>query len=103
MVIDLQNHPRGVVLPLKARAGARRNAITGVHDGLLQVSVTQAPEKGKANAAIAGLLAKSLGVRLADVELHGGGTNPRKRFLVVGAKREELAAALAGLLTRDSS
>ena len=34
-----------------------RNGITGEHNGSLQVSVTQAPEKGKANKAIIAVLA----------------------------------------------
>ena len=41
----------GTQLGIKALPGSRRNGITGVHDGLLKVAVTQVAEKGKANAA----------------------------------------------------
>ena len=50
-MIRLVTNSSGVVLPVKAQAGARRNAITGEHDGALKVAVSQVPEKGKANAA----------------------------------------------------
>lgn len=93
-LVNLKPHQRGVILPVKARAGARRNAVTGQHDGMLQVSVTQAPEKGKANTAISKLLAKSLGVRAAEVELLAGATSPRKQFLIANAEIEELRVAI---------
>lgn len=62
-MIALENHARGVVLPVKAELGARQNAIRGEQNGMLKVSVTQAPEKGKAHQAIVEVLAKSLALQ----------------------------------------
>jgi len=90
-MIALEPHADGVILPVKAHAGARRNAIEGVHDGSLRISVTQAPEKGKANKAIAELLAKALKLRKSQVELISGETSPQKKFLVRDVTAEELA------------
>ena len=81
-VIAIEPHPDGVILPVRAHAGARRNEIRGEQDGALKVSVTQAPEKGKANKAIIELLAKRLGLRKSQIELLSGETSPQKRFLV---------------------
>ncbi len=90
MVIDLEERGEGVVLPVKAHAGARRNEMGGVQNGMLKVSVTQAPEKGKANKAIVALLAKELSLRKAQIELVAGETSAQKRFLVTGISLEEL-------------
>ncbi len=83
-MIDLEARDGGVILPVKAHAGARRNEIGGVQNGMLKVSVTQAPEKGKANKAIIALLAKQLSLRKAQIELVAGETSSQKRFLVEG-------------------
>lgn len=62
-MINLVQTDEGIVLPVKAHAGARKNGITGEHAGALKVSVTQAPEKGKANKALAKVIASDLGLR----------------------------------------
>ena len=49
MPVQIEPHPQGVVIAVRAQPGAKKNGITGEHDGALKVSVTQAPEKGKAN------------------------------------------------------
>ena len=90
MPIALEAHPEGTILPVRARAGARRNEISGEQDGMLKVSVTQAPEKGKANKALIALLAKALRLRKSQVELIAGETSPRKRFLVRDVETGEL-------------
>jgi len=90
-MIALEPHAEGTVLPVRAHAGARRNDIRGEQNGMLRVSVTQAPEKGKANKAIAALLAKGLSLRKSQLELIAGETSPQKRFLVRDVTPEELA------------
>jgi len=93
-LIDLQPHCEGTVLPVRANAGARKNGIAGLHGGMLRVSVTEAPEKGKANKAIASLLAKTLGFRKSQIELIAGQTNPQKRFLVRDVSPDDLRAKI---------
>jgi uncharacterized protein YggU (UPF0235/DUF167 family) len=90
-------HAQGTILPVRAHAGARRNEVRRDNDGVLRVSVTQAPEKGKANNAIIALLADELGLRKSQIELVAGETSPRKRFLVHGLTSDELARRLAPL------
>lgn len=80
--LNLEDHPNGTILPVRARAGARQNAILGMREGVLRVSVTAAPEKGKANRAIVTLLGKTLGVPKSAIELLSGDTSPLKHFLV---------------------
>ena len=81
-----------------AQPAARRNAITGVHDGALKVAVGQAPEKGKATAAILELLAKSLGLKKRQLELLSGQTLPHKKILITGIGAVELAEKIGKLL-----
>jgi uncharacterized protein (TIGR00251 family) len=95
-VIAVESHSEGSVLPVRAHPGARRNEVGGEHDGSLRVAVTQAPEKGKANKAVAGLLAEKLGVRKSQIELLSGETSSQKRFLIRGLTPKEVLSRLAG-------
>ena len=95
-MIELVNHPRGVILPVRAHAGARKNGILGTRDGMLRVAVTAAPEKGKANQAIIGVLSKALGVPKSSIELVAGQSTPQKKFLIVG-NAEKLRSAITQL------
>jgi uncharacterized protein len=99
-MIDLEPHAEGTLLSVRAHPGARRDEIRGEHDGALRVSVTQAPEKGKANKAIVALLAKELVLRKSQVELVSGATSPQKRFLIRGIRPAELATRIAHALAR---
>jgi uncharacterized protein YggU (UPF0235/DUF167 family) len=70
---------------------------------MLKVSVTQAPEKGKANKAIQAVLAQELELRTSQLELVAGETASQKRFLVRGVKQEALASRLEALLNGEES
>jgi uncharacterized protein len=98
-MIELSPHERGTVLAVRAQPNARRNGVLGERAGALRVGVTVAPEKGKANAAIAEVLARALGCRASQVILLAGETSRDKRFLILGldpeALRERLVASIA--------
>lgn len=100
-MIELTPHPLGVVLPVRAQPGAKRNALRGEHDGALKVSVTQAPEKGKANKAIVETLAKALGLKRSQIELLTGQTDGRKSFLVRDTSIDELRQRVEGALAEE--
>lgn len=99
-MIPVEEHPEGAVFRVRASAGAKRNGITGEHNGMLKVSVTEAPEKGKANKAIAAVLAKAFEVRKSQVELISGPTSSEKRFLVRGLSAAGLKQKIAAALDR---
>ena len=94
-MIELTEHPEGVVLPVRAQAGASKNGIRGEQNGMLKVSVTQIAEKGKANKALAETIAKGLGMKKSQVELLTGETQSQKKFLIRGISRQELESKLA--------
>ena len=93
----LESHPQGVVIRVKARPGARRNAFAGLHDGALRIDVTAAPEKGKANDAIIALLAKTFGVAKSSIELISSPANSQKRFLLHGIQLTDVQRQLTSL------
>lgn len=89
-MIALEECPEGVIVPVKAQPGARRNGIAGIHAGALKVQVTQAPEKGKATDAVLETIAKSLSLKRSQVLLLSGATSPQKRVLITGLSVAEL-------------
>jgi uncharacterized protein YggU (UPF0235/DUF167 family) len=97
-MLDIQPHPRGAVLPVRAHAGARRDEIVEVRSGALRVAVTAAPEQGKANDAIVHLLARELGLRRSQFTLLVGASSRTKAFLVEGVPPAELRSRIDGVL-----
>ena len=93
-MIALEPHAEGVVLPVRATAGARSSGLRGEQDGALKVAVTQVAEKSKANKAIIAQLAKSLSLRKSQIELIAGATSAQKRFLVRETTTDELLEAI---------
>jgi uncharacterized protein (TIGR00251 family) len=99
-VIRLELTAAGIILPVKAKAGARTNDLQGVHDGALKVAVTQAPERGKANRSIIDLLGDKLGLRKSQVTLLTGETSPQKRFLIQEISLEDLQQRIDAALRK---
>ncbi len=80
----MRSHPDGVVILVHAQPGAKRNGVAGVHGGMLKLAVTAPPDKGRANEALAALLAELLKVKPRQVELLQGHAHRNKQFLVHG-------------------
>ncbi len=97
-MVALETTAAGVLLPIQAQPGARKNAITGIHQGRLKVAVTQAPEKGKANDALVKVVAKSLGLKRSQVQLASGETSRKKSLVISGFDAGQLRAKIAELL-----
>ncbi len=95
--VQLQSLEDGVLLPVKVRAGGRKNHVGGVHAGALRVEVTTAPEKGKANKAIIKMLAKSFGLAQRDIILKSGDTSSEKKFILSGLSAEKIQNIIQSL------
>ena len=96
-MIELEEVPGGVILLVRAHAGARKNAVLGARDGALRVAVSAAPEKGKANRAIVEVLSRALGVSKTSIELVSGETSRLKRFYIEASDVPRLRAAVEQL------
>ena len=94
-MIELGDHPEGVLLPVRAQPGARKSGIQGERNGALKVAVTAPPEDGRANAALVEVLHEQLGLRRSLIELFSGQTSRDKRFLLRGITRAEVEAMVA--------
>jgi uncharacterized protein len=97
-MISIARHADGLVVPILAHPGAKRDAVLGERAGMLRIAVTSPPDKGKANLAIQSVLAECLGCKATQVTLLSGATSRRKRFLVVGMPEAELCRKLDVLL-----
>ena len=93
--------PAGLRIALRVTAKARREGLGGVVDWVdgprLEITVRAAAEDGKANAAVAALLAAALGVPKRDVTLLRGASGRQKLVLIEG-DGPALAARLQALL-----
>jgi hypothetical protein len=94
--------PEGLRVALKVAPRAARAGIAGVEADaagrpLLKIRVTEAPEGGKANAAVVKLLAKAWKLPKGTLEITAGAKDRRKTLLVAGDP-DELAPRLRSWL-----
>lgn len=92
--LNIREVAGGAVVAVKAVPGSSRDRVVGVLGDCLKVATSAAPEKGKANAAIARMLASALGVDRRQVELASGPACPRKEFHIAGLTAEQVREAL---------
>jgi hypothetical protein len=95
--LNIRDVPGGAVIAVKVVPGASRDRIVGVLGDCLKIATTAPPEKGKANAAVAKLLAAALGLAPRAVQLLSGTTSPRKELRVAGVSAQGLCEALRGV------
>ena len=93
-MIQISDHPEGCVIAVRAQPGAKRNAIVGEQADALKVAVTAPPDKGRANEAIAEVLAEALGLKRSQVDLVSGPTSRQKRFLLRGVSADVVRSRL---------
>ena len=86
-------------LEVRVSAGAKNNRILGYLGSTLKVSLQAPREKGKANKALCGYLAKSLGLPVSGVCLLKGERSPDK-VVSVNLAPEELSRKLETLLNQ---
>lgn len=92
------NRDGSVLIRVYVQPKASRNSIIGIHDDALKIAVTSPPVDGKANQAVAGYLAKVLGVAKRDINLSSGQTSRRKVFQVSGKTMEEVHGLIESIL-----
>jgi uncharacterized protein len=100
LALPTRPHNDGVILSVRLTPKSSKNALIGLRatadDGLVcAIKVTAPPDKGKANAALLKLIAKSLHLPAGKVVLHSGHTSRHKEVLVHG----ETVAIMAAINT----
>jgi uncharacterized protein (TIGR00251 family) len=94
LLLALRDTPDGCILPVRVHPGAKRSAITGVHDGAVKISLTTPPTDGRANDALVAFLAERLGVPRARITLLTGATSRGKTLRITGLSAAEIHAAI---------
>ena len=94
MTLTLRATTNGCTLNVRVHPGARRNAITGIHDGALKISLTTPPTDGRANAALITFLSDHLSIPRAAITLVTGATTRTKTLHLEGLTPEALTATL---------
>jgi len=85
------------MLHVKVVPGASRDRVAGKYGEGIKVQTSAPPEGGKANAAVAKILAQFLNLKSHQVELASAPANPRKQFRISGLTPAQLAQKLAEL------
>jgi hypothetical protein len=73
-----------VRLQVKVVPGAAQSSLAGWLGDRLKLRVNAAAEKGRANVAVAALIAETLGLRKTAVRIVAGQTSPRKTLEING-------------------
>jgi uncharacterized protein (TIGR00251 family) len=84
----------GCILSVRVHPGAKRNAITGTHDGALKISLTTAPTDGRANAALVAFLAERLNIPRLSIELISGASSRSETLRLTGITTAEAETRL---------
>ena len=79
---------------VRVTPGARESTVGEWKEDILRVKVSKRAEKGRANEAVARLLAKSLAVPPTAVTLKRGATSREKLFEIDGLDEDELRRRL---------
>lgn len=79
---------------MRVSPGASSPGIVGRYGAAWKVRVTQAPEDGKANAAVVRLLADTLDLREQDVEIVSGHASRDKMIALAGIGHDEIERRL---------
>lgn len=100
--MPFRSSPDGVRVRLKVTPKAKRSQFGGLLDEpdggkALKLSVTAAPESGKANEAVIALLAREWGVAKSAISVVSGATDRRKLVEIRGPS-QDLLARLQGWL-----
>jgi uncharacterized protein (TIGR00251 family) len=82
-------------LRVRVAPGARRDEVVGRHGDGWKVRVAAPPEGGRANDAVVGLLATTVGVPARDVTVVSGRTGRDKVVEVAGIEQDEAERRLA--------
>ena len=75
-----RTNPEAVLLHVRVQPKARANVVKGWHGDALRVSVTAAPEDGRANRAVIDLLAETFDVAPSSISLVRGAASRDKWF-----------------------
>ena len=84
-----------ITLTLHIQPGAKKTECAGRHGDALKIRLAAPPVDGKANAALVGFIAETLGLPKSVVTLKSGQTSRRKVLEIAGADVAAIESLLA--------
>jgi len=72
-----------VILQVKIKSGASKNQITDIKNGVINISIKAAADKGKANKELLRFLSKQFRVDAGNIKIIKGATTHQKSIKVV--------------------
>ena len=94
MALSIQETPEGVMVAVRVAPRSSRSGMDGAVGDALRVRVTAAPVDGKANKAVAEVLADACGIAKSAIVFKSGETSKTKRILLRGLSRADVEAVL---------
>ena len=85
-------------LVVRVTPGAKRNAVTGLKEGVWHIKIAAPPIEGKANEELVAFLSKLLGVRKSNLSVVKGQTSRNKLVSVSGLPQKEIKLRLSAEL-----
>lgn len=98
----LKTSREGCTLGLRVKPGAKQDVVIGVYGGRLKMTVVAPPERGKANQAVARVLAGVLNLATSRVRVVSGFASQDKTLLFEGCTPEDIRLRF-GKMPRVSS
>ncbi len=87
----------GIVFSVKVQPNASIDRVVGEHADQLKISVTVAPEKGKANKAVVKVLSKWLDVKSSDIQIVSGEMSRDKKVFIGNINEEDVYKLISQL------
>ena len=100
--LDLVDADGGCRIPVRVKPGAKQDTLIGPYAGRLKMTVVAPPEKGKANEAVARVLAGALNLGTSRVRVVAGFTEQNKVVFVEGCPARDIRDRL-GRMPRIST
>jgi len=88
--IEIKDAEGGCKLEVKVKPAARQDTLIGPFAGRLKMTVTAAPERGRANEAVARVVAGALNVATSRVKVIAGFTAQEKIVYIEGLAADEV-------------
>ncbi len=93
--LELHHGKSGAVISVRVSPRSSKAGIAGIlDDGTIKIRLASAPVDGKANEELLGLLAKTLGVQKANLEIISGQTGKSKLVAIYGLDADSVNSML---------
>lgn len=85
----------GAAIAVRLVLQAARDQIIGIHNEVVEISLTVAPSDGMANKALVSFLAKQLSIRPEAIEVVAGHATAEKLVSIIGLSPQEVTKRLS--------